>query len=176
MVCTWIYLLRWRTAKTERVRNLAASVGETACSHMEQMNARDEYGSESSVSVKFRWCVQRRYIHTVRVRVRAPAPPTNCFVKRVSVTGGSACHGQYNKNEYTYANSTLQFCHQAPRCRETKLQTVHLRSYLIPHNSTAGFMHPCLPLSSHQANLWRKCLFLKETSVMPETLFHTRSV
>jgi len=59
------------------VGNVAASVGETGCSHVEQINARDEFGSDSSVSVKFRWCVQRRYIHTVRVCVRAPAsPPT----------------------------------------------------------------------------------------------------
>ncbi len=59
--------IKMMNCKTESEKLGGSSVGETACSHVEQMNARDEYGSDSSVSVKFSWCVQRRHIHTVRV-------------------------------------------------------------------------------------------------------------
>ncbi len=122
--CTEMYLLRWWTTK-QRVRNLVAPQWEKL--HALMWN---KWMQEMNMEVTPLWVwnsvdVSRGGIFILWECVRAPAPPSNCFVKTWVSLGALLATGSIIQ-WYTYANSPLQFCHQISGCRETKLRTVHL--------------------------------------------------
>ncbi len=114
--------IKTMNCKTESEKHGGSSVGETACSHVEQMRWIWKWLlCECEIQLM---CPEAAYLYCESVSERLLHPQTALLNAWVSL-GALLATGSIIQ-WYTYANSPLQFCHQISGCRETKLRTVRL--------------------------------------------------